>query len=326
MKAILKDRYGSPDVLTLAEVDKPLPAAGEVLVRVEAASLNTADLDYLRGIPRAGRIGAGLRAPKSPRVGLDVAGVVEAVGSDVTGLQPGDQVWADLFQYGHGAFAEYVCLPEKAFTPKPAAVGFEQAATAPHSGILALQALAAGGELAGREILINGAGGCVGPFAIQIAKAMGAVVTGVDRTEKLDLMREAGADQVVDYTTENVTRHRGRYDLIVDIAATRSPLRFLRTLRAGGRYVLIARNVGGFIRAATVDAIVARIAGRRIGAFNWVPSRNADLDTLGRLLEAGEISPRIDRRIGLSEVPNAFRALAAGSLIGKVVVIPGAGR
>lgn len=324
MKAILKTNYGSPDVLSLAELDKPEPTGDRVLVRVEAASLNTADLDILRGIPRAVRIGVGLRKPRHHGVGLDVAGRVEAVGPDVTGFQPGDEVWADLFQYGHGAFSEYVCLPEKAFTPKPAGITFEQAATVPHSGLLALQALTARGPIRGQEVLVNGAGGCVGPFAIQIARAMGATVTGVDHTDKLEVMRRAGADRVVDYKQEDVTRHKARYDLIVDIAANRSPLRFLRALAPGGRYVLVARSIGGFIRAASIYALVARAAGKKIGVFNWVPSRRADLETIGRLIEQGRVSPIIDRRYSLAEVPEAFRRLEAGDLRGKAVVTPAA--
>lgn len=322
MKAIQKASYGPPDILAVAELDKPEPVGDQVLVRVEAASLNTADLDHLRGIPRAGRIGVGLRAPKHPGVGIDVAGRVEAVGPDVDALQPGDEVWADLFQYGHGAFSEYVCLPEKAFTPKPSGINFEQAATVPHSGLLALQALTSRGPIRGQEVLINGAGGCVGPFAIQIARAMGATVTGVDHTDKLELLHRAGADRVVDYTEEDVTRHKARYDLIVDIAANRSPLRFLRALAPDGRYVLVARSVGGFIRAASVDALVAKAAGKKIGVFSWAPSRSVDLETIARLIEQGKVRPIIDRRFCLEEVPEAFRRLEAGDLKGKALVIP----
>lgn len=322
MRAIHKTSYGSADVLSLVDLDRPKPTGDEVLVRVEAASLNTADLDHLRGIPRAGRIGVGLREPKHPGVGLDVAGTVEAVGPDVTGFQPGDQVWADLFQYGHGAFSQYVCLPEKAFTPKPSGITFEQAATVPHSGLLALQALTSRGPIQGQEVLINGAGGCVGPFAIQIAKAMEATVTGVDHNGKLEVMRQAGADRVIDYTNEDVTHHRSQYDLIVDIAANRSPLRFLRALAPGGRYVLVARSIGGFIRAASIDALVARAVGKKIGVFNWAPSRSTDLATIGRLIEQGKVSPIIDSRYSLEEVPGAFRRLEAGDLRGKALVVP----
>lgn len=322
MKAIHKTSYGSPDVLSLVDLDRPQPTGDQVLVQVQAASLNTADLDHLRGIPRAGRIGVGLRKPRHPGVGLDVAGTVEAVGPDVTGFKPGDEVWADLFQYGHGAFSEYVCLPEKAFTSKPAGIAFDQAATVPHSGLLALQALTSRGPIQGQEVLINGAGGCVGPFAIQIAQAMGATVTGVDHDGKLQVMRQAGADRVVDYTKEDVTRHRAQYDLIVDIAANRSPLRFLRAQAPGGRYVLVARSIGGFIRAASIDALVAKAVGKTIGVFNWAPSRSTDLDTIGRMIEQGKVRPIIDGQYSLEEVPGAFRRLEAGDLRGKALVIP----
>lgn len=323
MKAIHKTSYGSPGVLSLVDLHKPQPTGDQVLVKVHVASLNTADLDHLRGLPRAGRIGVGLRGPKNPGVGIDVAGTVEAVGPEVTGFQPGDQVWADLFQYGHGAFSEYVCAPENAFTAKPSGITFEQAATVPHSGLLALQALTSRGPIQGQKVLINGAGGCVGPFAIQIAKAMGAGVTGVDHTDKLDVMRQAGADTVVDFTMEDVTRGRAQYDLIVDIAANRSPLRFLRALAPEGRYVLVARSIGGFIRAASIDALVARAVGKRIGVFSWAPGRSRDLTTIGALIEHGEVHPIIDGRYSLEDVPAAFRRLEAGDLRGKALIVPG---
>lgn len=323
MKAILRDRYGSADVLRLAEVDRPAPTGDQVLVEVVAASLNTADVDHLPGYPRAARLGSGLRRPRSPRVGLDVAGRVVAVGPEVAELRPGDEVWADLFGFGHGAFAEYVCGSERAFSPKPAGATFEEAAAVPHSGVLALQSLAAGGPIrADAEVLINGAGGCVGPFAAQIAKAMGAVVTGVDHADKLDMLRAVGVDHAVDYTREDVTRSGGRYDLVLDIAATRSPLRFRRVLKAGGRYVLIARSPGGFVRALVLGGLTSMVGSRRIGAFMWVPNRRQDLDTLGRLIEAGKVRPILDRRYPLEGVPAAFRRLADGTARGKLVVVP----
>lgn len=327
MKAILRDRYGSPDVLGVAEVDRPAPSGDEVLVRVEAASLNTADLDHLRGIPRVARVGTGLGRPRSPRTGLDVAGRVEAIGPDVTELRPGDEVWADLFAFGHGAFAEYVCAPERAFSPKPTGATFEEAAAVPHSGVLALQALTARGPIQpGQEVLVNGAGGCVGPFAVQIAKALEATVTGVDHTAKLDLVRKAGADHVVDYTREDVTRLGQRYDLIVDIAATRSPLRFLPALAPRGRYVLIARTLGGFFRTVVMGGLVTLLTSKRMGVFGWSPNRRPDLNTLARLIDTGRVRPHIDRRYPLEEAPAAFRHLAEGAALGKLVIVPGTER
>jgi len=323
LKAILKDRYGSADVLRFAEVDKPIPATGQALVRVHAASLNTADSDHLWGRPRIARIGSGLRRPATGRVGLDVAGTVEEVGPDVTGLRRGDRVWADLFGYGHGSLADYVCVPANALAPMPAGVSFEVAATVPHSGVLALQALRAGGAIRpGHRVLINGAGGCVGPFAVQIAKAAGAEVTAVDHEGKLDLLRQVGADHVVDYTREDVTTNGQHYDLILDIAAMRSVLRFRRCLRPGGRYVLIARTLSGFFEAAVLGGLVTLLSSKRMGVFSWRPNERAGLALLAGLLEQGSIRPRIDRRYRLADAAEAFRHLQSGKARGKVLITP----
>lgn len=323
MKAIVRDRYGSPDVVHMDEIDTPAPGDDQVLVRVHAASLNTADLDHLRGRPRLARLGSGLRRPKTRRVGLDVAGRVEAVGRTVTELRPGDEVWADLFAFGHGSFAEYVCAPATAFARKPTSITFEEAATVPHSGILALQGLLGKGPIRpGQKVLINGAGGCVGPFAVQIAKSFGAEVTGVDHTAKLDMLRTVGADHVIDYTREDFTRNGQRFDLILDIAANRSILHYRRALSADGRYVLIARSVGGFLQAVFLGAFISLGGSRRMGAFSWVPNKREDLDLLSELLEAGRIKPLIDRRYGLEEIPQALQHLEQGLARGKLVVLP----
>lgn len=328
MKAVVRERYGPPTVLRVDDSKTPTPRGGEVLVRVHAASVNTADLDLLLGRPRVSRVFSGLRRPKTGRLGLDVAGRVAAVGEDVTALRPGDTVWADLFEFGLGSFAEYVCAPERAFAPMPEGVGFEVASTLPHSGILALQALVGKGPVRpGERVLVNGAGGCVGPFAIQIAKHFGAEVTGVDHPGKLELMRDAGADHVIDYTRQDVTRAGQRYDLIVDVAADRSFLRYRRILTPTGRYVLIARTLGGFVRAALLGGLTAAVGGRRLGTFVWRPNRKDDLDLLGKLVSAGELAPIIDRRCTLDQLPQALLALADGQPEGKIVVTvcPGAG-
>jgi NADPH:quinone reductase-like Zn-dependent oxidoreductase len=323
MKAIVRDRYGSPDVVHMGEIDTPAPGDDQVLVRVHAASLNTADSDLLRGRPRVARLGTGLRRPKTRRVGLDVAGRVEAVGRTVTALRPGDEVWADLFAFGHGSFAEYVCAPATAFAPKPTSTTFEEAATVPHSGVLALQGLMGKGPIRpGERVLINGAGGCVGPFAVQIAKSYGAEVTGVDHTGKLDMLRAIGADHIIDYTREDFTRNGQRYDLILDIAASRSILHYRRALSADGRYVLIARSLGGFLQAVLLGACISLASSKRMGAFTWVPNKREDLDLLNELLEARRIKPLIDRRYGLEEVPQALRHLEQGRARGKLVVTP----
>ena len=321
MKAIVRDEYGSPDVLELREIDQPVPGDDEVLVEVHAASVNTADLDYLRGRPAAARVASGLRRPRSVRIGLDVAGRVEAVGREVTTLGVGDDVWADLFDFGQGAFAEYVCASETAFTPMPSSVTFEQAATVPHSGVLALQGLLGKGKInPGEKVLINGAGGCVGPFAVQLAKSFGAEVTAVDHGGKFDLMRSAGADHVIDYTKEDFTENGRRYDLILDIVDQHSVLHYRRSLAPGGRYVLIARRLTGFAQAFLVGAGVSMTSSKRMGIFMWKANRRADLNFLRKLLEEERINPLVDRQFQLSEVAQALRYVEDGHARGKVVI------
>ena len=321
MKAIVQESYGSPDVLELREIDQPVPGPREVLVKVCAASVNTADLDHLRGRSIAERLAIGFSKPRQSVPGLDLAGEVVAIGEDVTRLQPGDQVWADLSVSGFGAFAEYVCAAEKVFAPKPPTLTFEEAATVPHSGILALQSLTGKGPIQpGHRVLINGAGGCVGPFAVQIAKSFGADVIAVDHGGKLDLLRSLGADHVVDYTREDFTRNGQRYDLILDIAARRSVLHYRRSLAPGGRYVLVARSLGGFFQAALLGALISIGGSKRMGIFMWNPGKREDLDSLKRLLDAGRIKPLIDRRYGLSQVPEALRYVEEGRARGKVVI------
>ena len=323
MKAIVREDYGSTEVLELRAIDMPVPRDDEVMVKVHAASLNTADLDYLSGKPRIARVGSGLRRPRSGRMGLDVAGRVAVVGRDVTTLEVGDDVWADLFDFGQGAFAEYVCASEQAFTQMPSGVTFEQAATVPHSGVLALQGLLGKGEInPGEKVLINGAGGCVGPFAIQLAKSFGAEVTGVDHGGKFDVMRSAGADHVIDYTSEDFTKNGRRYDLILDIVDQHSVLYYRRSLVSGGRYVLIARGLSGFVQAFLVGAAVSMAGSKRMGIFMWKANNRTDLELMKALLENGKVTPIVDRRYQLSEVPEALRYLEDGHARGKVVITP----
>ena len=324
MKAIVREEYGLTDVLQVGEVDKPVPGDDEVVVKVHAASVNTADLDYLMGRPWITRVVSGLRRPRSGRIGLDVAGRVEAVGRDVTTPRIGDDVWADLFDFGQGAFAEYVSAPATAFTPMPSGVTYDQAATVPHSGVLALQGLHGKGDInPGDKVLINGAGGCVGPFAIQLAKVFGAEVTGVDHGGKCDLMRSAGADHVIDYTNEDFTTNRRRYDLILDIVDAHSVLHYRRSLVSGGRYVLIARTLSGLVQAFLVGAGVSLAGSKRMGIFVWKANSRLDLELIKGLLESGKVTPIIDRRFHLSEVPEALRYLEEGHARGKVVITVG---
>ncbi|MFD7021124.1 NAD(P)-dependent alcohol dehydrogenase [Promicromonospora sukumoe] len=323
MRAVVRDRYGPADVLRLETFASPEPGPGEAVVRVEAASLNMADVDHLLGRPRLARLATGLVRPANLRVGLDVAGTVERAGADVTGLRPGDRVWADLFDSGHGSLADRVCVPASALALLPEQVSFEDAATVPHSGSLALQGMRAAGPVRpGERVLVNGAGGCVGPFAVQIVKARGAVVTAVDHGDKLDLLREVGADEVLDHTRHDVTRSGRRFDVVLDIADTRSLLALRRCLAPGGRYVLIARRIGSFAEKALLGPVVGGLTGTRMGTFAWHPNRRSDLDELAALLVSGAVRPVVDRRYGLDDVAEAFDRLATGAARGKLLITP----
>lgn len=323
MRAVVRYEYGSPDVVEVVDVPIPAPGDEEVLVEVEASSVNTADLDVLRGVPRATRMALGWGRPRSPALGIDVAGKVVEVGRKVRRFQPGDEVWADLFDGGLGAFAEYVSAAEGSFAPKPPDLPFEVAATLPHSGLLALQALKARGlPHPGQKVLINGAGGCAGPFAIQIAKAHGADVTGVDHTDKLEFMRSVGADHVVDYTKEDYTKGGRNYDLIIDIAVNRSVAVVRRVLEPGGAYSQIGRNLSGFLSAAVLGGLVSLGSDKRMGVFSWVAGKEEDLLFLADLIQKGELAPVIDRTYQLSDVPEALRYQAEGLARGKLLIVP----
>jgi NADPH:quinone reductase-like Zn-dependent oxidoreductase len=321
MKAIVRDRYGSPDVLELREIDKPVVEDGEVLVRVHAAGVNMADVDYLRGQPYIARLGTGLPRPKNPVLGLDVAGTVEAVGTSVTRFQPGDQVFGDLTEHGYGAFAEYACAPEDAFARSPAGMTFEEAAAVPQSGIMALQGLVDKRRIRpGHEVLINGAGGGVGPFAVQIAKSFGAEVTGVDGTEKLDLVRSIGADHVIDYTREDYTQLGRRYDRILDVAGNRSIFDCRRALKPKGRYVVIPGSISRLFQAMVLGPLISTVGSRKMGMLMWKPFKREDVTLLTELIEAGQVASVIDRRFPLSGVAEALRYQEEGRARGKLVI------
>jgi NADPH:quinone reductase-like Zn-dependent oxidoreductase len=323
MRAVVRYEYGSPDIVEVIDTEVPVPGDDEILVRVEASSINTADLDVLRGVPRATRMAMGWSRPRSPALGIDVAGEVVDVGRGVKRFQPGDEVWGDMFDGGLGAFADYVSAPERSFTPKPPDLSFEQAATIPHSGLLALQALQARGlPQPGQQVLINGAGGCVGPFAIQIAKTHGGEVTGVDHTDKLDFMRSVGADHVIDYTQEDYTNGGRRYDLIVDIAVNRSILAIRRVLEPGGAYTQIGRNLSGFLSAAVLGGLASVSSEKRMGVFNWVAGKEEDLLFCADLIREGRVTPVVDRTYRLGDVPEALRFQAAGRARGKLLIVP----
>ncbi len=322
MKAIVRYRYGSPNVLELREIDKPVVKDESVLVRVHAASLNSGDLDYLHGRPLIARVGTGLRTPWNRRLGVDVAGQVEAVGKGVTHLRPGDEVFGDLTQHGFGAFAEYVCAPATAFALKPARMTFEEAATVPQSAVLALQGLRGKRQIQpGHKVLINGAGGNVGPFAVQIAKSFGAEVTGVDRTSKLDMLRSIGADHVIDYTREDFTQSGQRYDRILDLVARRSIFDCRRALNPQGVYVLQGGSTGPLFQAAVLGPLISMTGSKKMGVmWWWRPFQQEDVAFVKELIEAGRVAPVIDRRYPLTEVPEALRYLEEGHARGKIVI------
>lgn len=320
----MRVRYGPPEVVEVRDVARPVPAADQVLVRVRAASVNRADLDNLYPRWRFMRLFLGLRRPRNRHLGLDVAGVVESTGPSVARFHVGDEVFGDLFEFGQAAFAEYVCAPEEAFSSMPAGMSFEDAATLPHSAILALQGLRLrDGRTfgAGDKVLIVGASGNVGPFAVQIAKSRGAEVTGVASTEKLDFVRSLGADHVIDYTKVDPTNTGERYDWIVDVDAHHSILRWRRALRPMGTYAALGGSAGWFLKAAVQGPAVSLATRNRMGLMLWwKPFHAGDVETLKELIAAGVVKPVIDRRFPLSEVVAALRHVDEGRAKGKVVI------
>jgi NADPH:quinone reductase-like Zn-dependent oxidoreductase len=317
MKAIVSTEYGSPDVMTLREIDQPEVTDDGVLVRVRATSVNAHDWHSLWGQPYVMRMGEGLRRPKRTVLGIDAAGIVEAVGRNVTDLQPGDEV----FGVRSGAFAEYVS--GRNFVPKPVGLTFEQAAAVPVAGLTALQGLRDEGALRpGQHVLIYGAGGGVGTFAVQIAKALGADVTGVTSTSNVDMVRSIGADQVIDYTRDDFTRSGQRYDLILDIGAKRPLWKYRRVLAPGGTLVLVGGSAGrwiGPVARALGALVLSRFVSQTLRPFLSDVNKD-DLLTLKKLIEAGKVTPVIDRTYPLSETAQAIRYLEAGHARGKVVI------
>jgi NADPH:quinone reductase-like Zn-dependent oxidoreductase len=320
MQAVVCTEYGSPDVLQLKEVGKPTPKDNEVLAKVHAASVNAGDLETLRGEWTA-RASGPLR-PRFKILGTDMAGRVEAVGRNVRQFQPGDEVWGDLsFPHGYGTFAEYVCVSEAALAPKPTSMSFEEAATYPHSAIVSLQSLRdTGGIQPGQSVLINGAGGGMGTFSVQLAKHFGAEVTGVDSASKSDLVRSLGADHYIDYTQEDYTKSGQRYDLVLDFVARRSVLDYRRALSPEGIFVIVGGSLGTFLQVVLVGTLISRMGSRKLGINAWEPNKKEDLAYLAELFEAGRVKPVIDRRYSLSEVPEALRYLQEGHVLGKVVI------
>jgi NADPH:quinone reductase-like Zn-dependent oxidoreductase len=329
MRAAIRDRYGPPaDVVEVVDLERPTATGDQLLVRVHAASVNRADLDGIQPKPTFIRLFLGVRRPRQRRLGSDVAGIVEAVGPDVTGFRPGDRVFADLFPAGQGSFAEYVAAPERYFAGIPDELSFTDAATLPHSAILAVQGLRMRNGRTfkpGARVLIDGASGNVGPFAVQLAKAAGAHVTGVCRTDKVDFVRSLGADEVIDYTKVDYTRSGQRWDWILAVDAHYPMLRLRRALVADGVYVTEGGNTRSFFGSLVIGPLITLATRKSMGmVLWWKPFDRGDLRRLTDLIAAGRLRPAIDRRMPLERAAEALRIVDDGEATGKIVleVIP----
>jgi NADPH:quinone reductase-like Zn-dependent oxidoreductase len=320
MRAVVHEQYGPPDVLRNRELEQPVVTDNGVLVRVEAASLNPLDWHGMTGTPYLARLG-GLRRPKDPRLGADFAGTVESVGKAVTQIRPGDEI----FGAANGAFAEYVVIREDRAARKPANLTFEQAAAVPVAGLTAIQGLRDKGHIqAGQHVLINGAAGGVGTFAVQIAKSFGAEVTGVCSTRNVDLVRSIGADHVIDYSREDFTRGARRFDLMLDNVGNRSWSECIRVLRPGATLVLVSGPKSNLLLGPLSHVIKTRLASVRSSqkmTFFISSMKTADLDTLRELIEAGRVTPVVERSYPLSEIASAMGYLGTGHAQGKLVLI-----
>lgn len=320
MKAMVLERIGTPDDLALMDVPVPTPKAGEVLVRVQAASINDWDMGLITGTPLMNRLMVnGLLGPKVRVLGCDVAGRVEAVGDSVKTFSPGDEVYGDLSSDGFGAFAEYVRAPERSLTRKPPTMSFEQAAAVPQAGVLAVQGLIDVGKIQrGQRVLINGAGGGVGTIGLQIAKLHGAEVTVVDRADKLPMLHDLGADKGIDYQVEDFTEGDQRYDLILDVKSNRAPGAYARVLNPGGAYVTVGGDTGRLLQVALSGLFSPLLLKKRLRVVAL--KQNKDLEYLGRLVEDEQLRIVIDGPYPLEDLPAAFHHFASGEHKGKIVI------
>ena len=320
MKAIVCNKYGSPDVLELKEIEKPLPLENQVLVKVHTASLNFSNLVLLKGKPFLARFAFGLLRPKYSIPGGDIAGIVEAVGKDVKQFQPGDEVFGDLSGCGWGGFAEYVTVPEYALALKPTNISFEEAAATPMASVTALQGLRDKGKIkSGQKVLIYGASGGVGTFAVQIAKSFGAEVTGVCSTRNLEILHSIGADQIIDYTKEDFTQKKERYDLILGVNGSNSISAYKRVLKPNGNFVHVGGAESQLFQTLVLGPFISMTGSKKIS--NLLQRANQkDLIYVKELLEAGKVKPVIDKRYKLSEVSEAFKYFQEGHAQGKVVL------
>ena len=320
MKAILHTKYGSFDVLKFGEVEKPTPRDNEILVKVHAAAINTGNMFSVSGSPFIARLSSGLLGPKYLNPGSDVAGRVEAVGEKVTQFKPGDDVFADNSRGGYGTYAEYVCVPENEMALKPANITFEQAAATPQAALVALQGLRNVGQIqAGQKVLITGASGGNGTFAVQIAKAFGTEVTGVCSPRNLELVRSLGADHVIDYTREDFAQNGEKYDLILAMGGYRSVYDYERALRPKGNFVWAGGQLKGLFETMLLGSWVGRRREKKLTSLSHQPSQD-DLVYVAGLMEAGKVRPVIDRSFPLEETAEAFRYYESGHMQGKVVI------
>ncbi len=320
MRAIVRHEYGSPDILQLEEVEKPAPKDDEVLIEVHAAAANAADWHLLRGDPFLARLAFGLLKPKNKILGADVAGRVEAIGKNAKQFRPGDEVFGDLSGCGWGAYAEYACACENALVLKPSGLTFEEAAAVPLAAVTALQALRDRGRIQpGQKVLINGASGGVGTFAVQIAKSFGAEVTGVSSTRNLDMVRSLGADHVIDYTREDFTQNGPRYDLIMAANGYHPISDYRRALSPKGIYVMTGGSMAQMSEAMLLGPLISLSGGQRMRNMLARPN-NKDLAFVKELIEADKMRPVLDRHYPLGEVAEAIRYLEEGHARGKVVI------
>ncbi|RKN81610.1 NAD(P)-dependent alcohol dehydrogenase [Ulvibacterium marinum] len=319
MKAIRNEKYGLPNVLQLKEVERPVPKNNEVLVKVHASSINSWDWDYLTGRPRLYRLFFGLFKPKHKILGADIAGQVLSVGGEVKLFKPGDMVYGDLSAYNWGGFAEFVCADENLLSTKPANLTYEEAAAVPQAGVLALQGLRHNGDIEeGHKVLINGAGGGVGTFALQLAKLWGAEVTAVDRSDKLDVLLDLGADFVIDYQKENFTKTEKKYDLILDVIAKKPLSKYKSVLNPNGAFVVVGGSVTLLLKLA-LKSIFPKKSDRKMGILMHKPNRQ-DLKILQELLESGKLKPIVDQSFPLAKTRDAFTYYGKNLVKGKIVI------
>lgn len=321
MKAIVHRAYGLPEVLTLENTAIPVPKDDEVLIKVKAASINSWDWDLLRGTPFLVRLDGGFSTPKRPILGADMAGKVVAAGKSVTLVEVGDEVMGDLSGDNWGCFAEYVCASEKSLVKKPPQMTWEQAAATPQAAVLALQGLRNKGYRIqmGQHVLINGAGGGVGTFAIQMAKALGAEVTAVDITSKLDFLKTLGADHVIDYAKEDFTKNEKRYDLVLDMVANRSPFDYRNALSSEGMFVIVGGTTSTILRTVLSGPFISMVYKKKMGLLLH-RSNKKDLEEIISLFETKKVAPVIDRCYPLDEVTEAMRYFGTAQMKGKIVV------